>query len=52
MGLRVVNADSGKVLINLKPDHLFYIGSVRKTFSVGELLNQVGPDHHYDTPVY
>jgi D-alanyl-D-alanine carboxypeptidase/D-alanyl-D-alanine-endopeptidase (penicillin-binding protein 4) len=25
---------------------------VRKVFSVGELLNQVGPKHTYDTPVY
>ncbi len=50
--LRVVNADSGKVLINLKPDDNLYIGSVRKAFTVGELLNEIGPDHRYDTPVY
>ncbi len=25
---------------------------MRKVFSVGELLNQIGPDHTYDTPVY
>lgn len=51
-GLRVVDADSGKVLIDFKPDHYFYIGSVRKVFTVGELLNEIGPDHRYDTPVY
>jgi D-alanyl-D-alanine carboxypeptidase len=50
-GLRVVDSD-GKVLIDYNPQQQFFIGSVRKVFSVGELLNQVGPDHTYDTPVY
>jgi D-alanyl-D-alanine carboxypeptidase len=50
-GLRVVG-DSGKVLIDLRPHYSFFIGSVRKVFSVGELLNEVGPTHRYDTPVY
>lgn len=51
-GLRVVNLGTGKVLIDLKPGHKFFIGSVRKIFSVGELLNEVGPKHTFDTPVY
>jgi D-alanyl-D-alanine carboxypeptidase len=51
-GLRVVDLDTGKELINLEPDCHFFIGSVRKVFSVGELLNEVGPMHTYDTPVY
>ena len=51
-GLRVVDAGSGAVLINLQPGHAFLIGSVRKIFSVGELLNQVGPNHRYNTPIY
>jgi D-alanyl-D-alanine carboxypeptidase len=51
-GLRVVDVDSGKILINLRPDHSFLIGSVRKIFSVGALLNQVGPDRTYNTPIY
>jgi len=51
-GLQVVDADTGRVLVNYDADKPFYIGSVRKVFSVGQLLNQVGPDHHYDTPVY
>src|SRR5215470_1460170 len=50
-GLRVTDFD-GKVLIDYNPQHAFYIGSVRKVFSVGELLNEVGPNHTYDTPVY
>jgi len=37
-GLRVLDLETGKVLINLKPDYHFFIGSVRKVFSVGELL--------------
>ena len=51
-GLRIVDLGTGKELIDLQPRCNFYIGSVRKIFSVGELLNQVGPDHRYNTPVY
>lgn len=51
-GLRVVDSSSGTVLINLQPGHSFLIASVRKLFSVGELLNQVGPSHTYNTPIY
>ena len=49
-GLRVLDGD--KVLIDLNSHRKFYIGSVRKVFSVGQLINAVGPDHTYDTPVY
>jgi D-alanyl-D-alanine carboxypeptidase len=51
-GLRVVDFDTGTALMNLEPDHNFFIGSVRKVFSVGELLNEIGPEHAYNTPVY
>ena len=51
-GLRVVDTERGKVLIDLEPTHPFYIGSVRKVFSVGLLLNEIGAAHTYDTPVY
>jgi D-alanyl-D-alanine carboxypeptidase len=51
-GLRVVDLDTGAALINLEPDRNFFIGSVRKVFSVGELLNEIGPQHTYNTPVY
>ena len=50
-GLRVVTPD-GKVLIDYNSQQPLFIGSVRKVFSVGELLNQIGPEHTYDTPVY
>ena len=51
-GLRVVDAETGQPLMDLEPGHQFFIGSVRKVFTLGELLNQVGPDHTYDTPIY
>ena len=51
-GLRVVDVETGKPLMDLEPHHQFFIGSVRKVFTVGELLNRVGPDHTFDTPVY
>jgi D-alanyl-D-alanine carboxypeptidase len=50
-GLRVDDLDSGRTLIGLQPDCLLFIGSVRKIFSVGELLNEIGPGHRYNTPV-
>ena len=51
-GLRVVEPANDKVLIDLNSHVHFFIGSVRKIFSVGELLNQVGPSHTYNTPAY
>lgn len=51
-GLRVVDLESGKELVNLNPGRQFFIASVRKNFTVGELMDQVGPGHRYNTPVY
>ena len=51
-GLRVIDLTSGQVLIDTEPTHQFFIGSVRKAFTIGELINEVGPTHTYDTPVY
>src|SRR5690349_15237870 len=50
-GLRVIDLETGQPLIDLKPRHKFFIGSVRKIFTVGELLNEVGPNHTFNTPV-
>ncbi|MEO6964438.1 MAG: D-alanyl-D-alanine carboxypeptidase [Acidobacteriaceae bacterium] len=50
-GLRVVDS-SGKVLIDYNPRYHFFIASTRKIFTVGELLDEVGPNHTYDTAVY
>ncbi len=49
-GLRV--EDGGKVLVDINPGRQFLIGSVRKVFTVGELLDAVGSGHTYDTPVF
>ncbi len=51
-GLRVVDLQTGKSLIDLQPHHQFFIGSVRKVFTIGELLNQIGPNHTFNTPIY
>jgi D-alanyl-D-alanine carboxypeptidase len=51
-GLRVVDLETQKVLINVRRNYDFVIGSVRKVFSIGELLNEIGPTHRYNTPVY
>ncbi len=51
-GLRVDDLDTGKTLVDLQQDCALYIGSVRKVFSVGELVNQIGPEHRYNTPVF
>jgi len=51
-GLRVVDIDTGEVLYDLNPEHHFLIGSVRKLFSVGLLLNAIGPRHTFVTPVH
>lgn len=50
--MRVIDLDSGKPLIDLGAGRKFFIGSVRKLFTVGELLNEIGPKHTYDTPIY
>ncbi len=49
--LRVLTSD-GKVLVDYNSQQQLFIGSVRKVFTVGQLLNAIGPDHTYDTPVY
>ena len=51
-GLRVVDLGTGETVIDVGANHKFFIGSVRKIFTVGELLNEVGAAHRYNTPVY
>lgn len=51
-GMRVIDIESGRTLIDLNPDRHFFIASVRKVFTVGELMDKVGPWHRYNTPVY
>jgi D-alanyl-D-alanine carboxypeptidase len=51
-GLRVVDLTTGQPLVDTEPAHQFFIGSVRKVFTIGELMSQIGPTHTFDTPVY
>jgi D-alanyl-D-alanine carboxypeptidase len=51
-GLRVVDLETGRPIINLRPEHQFFIASVRKTFTTAELLSEIGPHHTFNTPIY
>ena len=50
--LSVVDLDTGEVIYDLKPNVLAFTGSVRKLYSVGLALNELGPEHRFKTPVY
>lgn len=50
--LFVTDVDTGETLYELRPDQLAFTGSVRKLFSVGLALRQLGADHRFSTPVY
>lgn len=50
--LLVVDVESGETVYELNPDQKALTGSVRKLFSVGLALTQLGPDHRFTTPVY
>jgi len=50
--LQVVDLDSGNVIYSLNAATPTLIASLRKLFSVGMALNQLGPDHRFVTPVY
>ena len=51
-GMKVVDLATGEVLYDKNSDHHFLIGSVRKLFSVGVLLDALGPDYRFRTPVH
>ncbi len=50
--LRVVDLESGEIIYDLNPNLLAFTGSVRKIYSVGLALNELGPGHTFKTPVY
>src|SRR3954465_8063062 len=50
--LFVTDLATSQTIYELKPDHLAFTGSVRKLFSVGLALRQLGADHRFTTPVY
>jgi D-alanyl-D-alanine carboxypeptidase len=51
-GLRVIDLKSGDVIYDLNSQELLLTGSVRKLYSVGSTLNQIGPGDRFTTPVY
>src|SRR5215213_144089 len=50
--LLVADVASGEILYELHPDQIALTGSVRKLFSVGLALEQLGAEHRFTTPVY
>jgi D-alanyl-D-alanine carboxypeptidase/D-alanyl-D-alanine-endopeptidase (penicillin-binding protein 4) len=50
--LRVVDLKSGAVVYDLNSQGKLLTGSVRKLYSVGAALNELGPDYRLKTPVY
>jgi D-alanyl-D-alanine carboxypeptidase/D-alanyl-D-alanine-endopeptidase (penicillin-binding protein 4) len=50
--LLVTDVATGETVYELTPDQRALTGSVRKLFSVGLALRQLGPDHRFTTPVY
>ena len=51
-GLRVADLSSGKVIYSLNSDDVLLTGSVRKLFSVGVAINELGADDQFKTPVF
>ena len=50
--LRAVDAKSGEVVYNFNSQHKLLTGSVRKLYSVGATLNELGADYRFKTPVF
>ncbi len=50
--LRVLDLDTAELIYNLNPDLVLLTGSLRKTFSIGTALNELGPEHRFTTPVH
>jgi D-alanyl-D-alanine carboxypeptidase/D-alanyl-D-alanine-endopeptidase (penicillin-binding protein 4) len=50
--LKVVDLDTGELIYQLNPEIVAFTGSVRKLFSAGLALNELGPDFRFNTPVY
>ncbi|MEO7335825.1 MAG: D-alanyl-D-alanine carboxypeptidase, partial [Caldimonas sp.] len=51
-GLHVIDLDTGEVLQDLNADRRLLIASVRKTFSIGLALDELGPDYRFRTPIH
>ena len=51
-GIAVLDATTGEVLFDDGGDTLFVPGSIMKSFTTATLLDAMGPDHRFHTPVY
>ncbi len=51
-GLRVADLSSGKVIYSQNSDDVLLTGSVRKLFSVGVAINELGAAYQFKTPVF
>lgn len=50
--LRVVDLDTQELIYNLEPDLMLLTGSLRKSFSSGVSLNELGTDKRFKTTVH
>ena len=50
--LRVVDLETGEVIYNQRSDENIFIGSVRKVFTIGELLEEYGQNFMFRTPLH
>ncbi|MBJ8344149.1 D-alanyl-D-alanine carboxypeptidase/D-alanyl-D-alanine-endopeptidase [Antrihabitans sp. YC2-6] len=48
----VVDAESGEVLLENRPDEMIYTGSTAKNFTVGSVYETLGPETTLTTPIY
>jgi len=50
--LRVADLETGEVIYDQRSDDNLFIGSVRKVFTIGELLEEYGQDFMFRTPLH
>lgn len=50
--LRVIDLDTGEIIYNLEPNLVLLTGSLRKSFSSGVALDELGPDKRFQTTVH
>jgi D-alanyl-D-alanine carboxypeptidase/D-alanyl-D-alanine-endopeptidase (penicillin-binding protein 4) len=51
-GILAKDIETGKILFDLNSDQLFIPGSVTKLYSVAAILQSLGDDYRFKTPVY
>src|SRR5262249_42567136 len=51
-GILVIDSETGKTVYEHNPDQLFFPASVTKLYTCAAALVALGPDYHFETPVY